>query len=139
MPSLSLFFGKSPGVVCLPSLSLSIGKSPGVVPFLVLPGGCHRFPFPIPSLWEGPGDWRQSEGSHRLPSPGPSFWEGPRGCPGLWEEPEDRQCWPSTSLSLRKQPGDGCRSPHAHHSGKDQGVVTYSHPLALSLSKFGLL
>ena len=56
MPSLSLFFGKSPGVVCLPSLSLSFGKSPGVVSVLVLPGGCHRFPFPLPSLWEGPGD-----------------------------------------------------------------------------------
>ena len=40
----------------MPSLSLSFGKSPGVVPVLVLPGGCHRFPFPLPSLWEGLGD-----------------------------------------------------------------------------------
>ena len=52
----------------------------------------------------------------------------PRGCPGLWEEPEDRQCWPSTSLSLWKQPGDGCRSPHAHHSGKDQGLSHIAIP-----------
>ena len=114
-PPLAFSLGRAQGLSVCPPLAFPLGRAQGLSLSWSSPGVVTAFPSLSPPFGKGQGIdtsfWRQSEGSHRLPSPGPSFWEGPRGCPGLWEEPEDRQCWPSTSLSLRKQPGDGCRSP----------------------------